>query len=250
METAYYLLLHLVAAHVFADFMLQPKSLVALKTRKPIVGNVLHTAIVASLTWLIAGMWSNWQLVIAISVVHLLTDMGKHALRDLAKKHQLTLFLGDQAIHLLSIYGISLWLTDTSATTSMTWYTLWGTSYTATLIFLAGIIVVTQVAGIVIGMLVQPYLSQLRLQEGERGLEGGGMVIGTLERGMIFIFIIASAWEGVGFLLAAKSIFRFGDLTKGEDRKQTEYVIIGTLMSFFIAIMIAAGAKELLMILQ
>jgi hypothetical protein len=36
--------------------------------------------------------------------------------------------------------------------------------------------------------------------------------------------------------MAAKSIFRFGDLTKSNDRKLTEYVLIGTLTSFGTAI--------------
>lgn len=38
--------------------------------------------------------------------------------------------------------------------------------------------------------------------------------------------------EAVGFLLAAKSVFRFGDLRDDQDRKRTEYVLIGTLLSF------------------
>jgi hypothetical protein len=37
-------------------------------------------------------------------------------------------------------------------------------------------------------------------------------------------------------LLAAKSIFRFGDLKEARERKLTEYILIGTLLSFGIAI--------------
>ena len=44
-------------------------------------------------------------------------------------------------------------------------------------------------------------------------------------------------WQGVGFLLAAKSVFRFGDLNRSDDRKRTEYVLIGTLVSFGTAIL-------------
>ena len=43
--------------------------------------------------------------------------------------------------------------------------------------------------------------------------------------------------EGVGFLIAAKSVFRFGDLSKAKDRKLTEYILIGTLLSFGLAIL-------------
>lgn len=57
-----------------------------------------------------------------------------------------------------------------------------------------------------------------------------------LERLFVFIFVITSNWEGIGFLLAAKSVFRFGDLKESKDRKLTEYILIGTLLSFGIAI--------------
>jgi hypothetical protein len=46
------------------------------------------------------------------------------------------------------------------------------------------------------------------------------------------------------FLLAAKSIFRFGDLKKVKDRKLTEYVLIGTLLSFGIAILVGLIALQ------
>ena len=57
-----------------------------------------------------------------------------------------------------------------------------------------------------------------------------------LERLFVFIFVITGNWEGIGFLLAAKSVFRFGDLKESKDRKLTEYILIGTLLSFGIAI--------------
>ncbi|MBU6331829.1 MAG: hypothetical protein KGQ80_05390 [Bacteroidetes bacterium] len=38
--------------------------------------------------------------------------------------------------------------------------------------------------------------------------------------------------------LINKSIFRFGDLKEAKDRKQTEYILIGTLLSFGMAVAI------------
>ncbi len=52
--------------------------------------------------------------------------------------------------------------------------------------------------------------------------------------------------EGIGFLLAAKSVFRFGELTKAKEVKITEYVMIGTLSSFTIAILLGAVAVKVL----
>ena len=55
---------------------------------------------------------------------------------------------------------------------------------------------------------------------------------------MIITFILIGKIEAIGFLLAAKSIFRFGELSKSKEIKTTEYVLIGTLASFTIAIII------------
>jgi hypothetical protein len=38
--------------------------------------------------------------------------------------------------------------------------------------------------------------------------------------------------EAIGFLIAAKSILRFTDMKGNNLRKEAEYVLIGTLMSF------------------
>lgn len=67
-------------------------------------------------------------------------------------------------------------------------------------------------------------------------LENAGKYIGILERFFVFTFVITNHWEAIGFLLAAKSVFRFGDLKESKDRKLTEYILIGTLLSFGIAV--------------
>lgn len=71
------------------------------------------------------------------------------------------------------------------------------------------------------------------------GLKDAGKYIGMLERLFVFLFVLTNFWEGIGFLLAAKSIFRFGDLKDNNDVKLTEYILIGTLLSFGSAIVIA-----------
>ena len=64
------------------------------------------------------------------------------------------------------------------------------------------------------------------------------MYIGILERILVFVFVILNHWEAVGFLITAKSVFRFGDLKESKHRKLTEYILIGTLISFGIAIFV------------
>ena len=43
-----------------------------------------------------------------------------------------------------------------------------------------------------------------------------------------------SQFEAIGFLIAAKSILRFSETSKGTEK--SEYVLVGTLFSFLIAL--------------
>ncbi len=90
------------------------------------------------------------------------------------------------------------------------------------------VFVVGDLVGRVTGELAQKNNLQLR------GLENGGLWIGRLERLLIFIFIFMSLSTGIGFLVAAKSVLRFSETR--EDQKMAEYVLIGTLLSFALAI--------------
>ena len=85
------------------------------------------------------------------------------------------------------------------------------------------------------------------ISEIDKSLDNAGNYIGILERLLIFCFLINNHFEAIGFLLAAKSIFRFGDLKEATDRKLTEYVLIGTLLSFGIAIIIGLFTQYLLL---
>ena len=57
------------------------------------------------------------------------------------------------------------------------------------------------------------------------------------ERLMILMLLLADQPDGIGLLIAAKSILRFNELARdASDRRASEYVIIGTLASFAWAI--------------
>ncbi len=63
------------------------------------------------------------------------------------------------------------------------------------------------------------------------GLIAGGEIIGYLERLLILTFVIKGQFAVIGFILAAKSIFRFGDLNNTTNRNLTEYVLLGSFLS-------------------
>ncbi|MFW5760036.1 MAG: hypothetical protein ACOCXH_03530 [Cyclobacteriaceae bacterium] len=47
-------------------------------------------------------------------------------------------------------------------------------------------------------------------------------------------------------MIAAKSVFRFGDLKEAGQRKRTEYILIGTLISFTLSILFGIFTKYLI----
>ena len=61
------------------------------------------------------------------------------------------------------------------------------------------------------------------------GMGGVGMPPGT-----VWLETLSVKGVGIGFLIAAKSVFRFGELTSPDRRKQAEYIIIGTLFSVLV----------------
>jgi hypothetical protein len=79
-----------------------------------------------------------------------------------------------------------------------------------------------------------------------QSLPNAGQWIGYIERILILTFVLIGSFEGVGFLLAAKSVFRFGELSKAKEIRTTEYVLIGTLASFAIAVLIGIAVSHIL----
>lgn len=96
-----------------------------------------------------------------------------------------------------------------------------------------------------IGYGIDLYLARFQLStlEDEQGLQRAGFHIGLLERLLVVGFVWLDLPAGVGFLLAAKSIFRFGDLQRAQSRALTEYVLTGTLLSIGGAFLLASAFK-------
>lgn len=103
-------------------------------------------------------------------------------------------------------------------------------------ILITGILFLTKPTSIIIKNIISIWTPESN-DRNDNSLENAGNYIGILERLFVFCFIITGHFEAIGFLLAAKSIFRFGDLKEAKDRKLTEYVLIGTLLSFGIALL-------------
>lgn len=221
------LAIKLLVAHVIGDFLLQPNAWVQQKEQgKMNWGNwAKHLLIHAVLTWAVVGfqLQYGWA-ILAIVSTHGLIDYCKVLLH--AKMQQVYLFVADQLLHLIVIVRVAY-----SYQPGQTLYPFWKEPiYWAW--FLA-ILLNTKVAAICIKILLHNWKLK------EESPNKAGMYIGILERMFVLGFVMLQFWEGIGFLLAAKSVFRFGDLNKNSDRNLTEYVLIGTLLSFGMAILIA-----------
>lgn len=223
----------LLLAHALADFLLQPDWMVRRK-REPWV-LLAHAAVVLALSQLALGHVASTG-VLVLAGLHLAID----AVKTHVARPGLGAFLGDQAAHLAVILGLGLALPD-----------LWATGLWAALpdrfeaaprymLLAAGLIIATRAGGIAVGLLMKTPGAD---DTPGRGLPKGGLTIGMLERGLIYILILSGQPEATGFLIAAKSILRFG--TVSEDRAASEYVIIGTLASFGWAIATALAVQHL-----
>ncbi|MGG6231811.1 DUF3307 domain-containing protein [Tenacibaculum sp. SDUM215027] len=225
------LFLKLLVAHLLGDFVFQPKNWVKNKEKKKIKSTKLyaHIGLHAILLLLILQFNSKyWNVFLLIIVSHYLVDLGKLYLQK--KKNKRLFFFLDQALHLFFL-GLATYIYTPYKININTFLSK------QNLLLFACLIFVTYTSSIIINILISKWNPEKGNKSTEQSLANAGKYIGFLERLLIFVFIAINQWAGVGFLLAAKSIFRFGDLTASKDRKLTEYVLIGTLLSFGLAIL-------------
>ncbi|MBO0321605.1 DUF3307 domain-containing protein [Muricauda sp. CAU 1633] len=226
------LALKLILAHFIGDFVLQPGHWVEDKLQNKWKSKYLYWHIAVHLLTLLLILQFHHLGVIAIIVVsHFIIDIGKLSLTN--EKNYRWLFVVDQILHLLVIAGMIYWISPFE----IDFTTLFGEK---NLLLITFLVFVTYVCGIFMRMLLAPYIDEIA--KDDESTEGGslknaGTYIGMLERLFVFGFILIQQWAAIGLLIAAKSVFRFGDLNKGKNRKLTEYVLIGTLLSFGLAIL-------------
>lgn len=227
------ILLRLLVAHLLADFVLQTDKM-AKEKRRGLRSRYfyVHISIVGVLTYLFLAQWSNWWAPIIVMGIHILIDV----LKIRTKKDNIWTYLADQFLHLISL--IFIWVILSENSIASLWKAITGISISEKLLLIiTAYIVISIPISVLIGYMTQKWQEELKTSQDE-SLNRAGKWIGILERILIFTFIIMKQWAAIGFLIAAKSVFRFGDLKEGKDRKKTEYILIGTLLSFTSVIII------------
>jgi hypothetical protein len=256
----------LLAAHLLADFPLQTAAMAKAKQRgwHGRKHTARHALIHVITALVVAGIYRPAFLAAviaaAIGLTHFLIDSTlkpffvPEAVRKDPKawRRKLAVFAADQTLHVMVIGGLVLlvraWTRPGTLLVSAWANGLAATAldgaYVPALIYVSGFLLAVYVGGVVVGLRVEPFLAELNpkppdeiLTSLPRGFEGGGRLIGTLERALVFPFVVLGQYAAIGFLLAAKSVLRFSEIKAaaeaddGDSRKEPEYVLIGTMLS-------------------
>lgn len=232
------LFLKLLLAHFIGDFLLQPEKWVIHKEQHKHKSKFLYWHILVHLGALMLVLqadFSYWLGILISLVSHYLIDLVKLHLKS--RKNARILFGLDQLAHTLII----AWVVHIYEPYAFSLDILYAPNV---LLFVTSILGVTVVSSIIMKTIISKWY--LKEDSNDASLENAGAYIGMLERLFVFAFIVTQHWEGIGFLLAAKSVFRFGDLSKAKDRKLTEYILIGSLLSFGLAILFGLGYEYIL----
>ena len=227
----------LLCAHLLTDFVFQSDASIRAKHR--LSGLIPHGLLAGFLAYLLTGILPCWEIPVGVALTHSLLDAWK--LRS-KKGSRLRRFVLDQLGHILILALFSWAAVYRYGEFPGIWMNLFSQPY---------LLILTVVSGGIVSIYVVSFLVELSFEalgiekypassgeesgegllQGEIGIAEGGRVIGYLERGLITLFVLVGYPAGIGFLIAAKSIFRFGELTDSSRRWQAEYIIIGTLLS-------------------
>lgn len=211
----------LLLAHLVADYVLQTDKVCLHKFDKKwcSIYHYMHALIVFGLSWLAAFNIDFWWCAMIICVTHFGIDLWKSYC-----KNNVAWFVIDQISHILVLIGVAWLWGETHC-----WQVPLGISM-HWIVTAAAVIVCWKPANIFIKLLLKYY--SVNLPDNNTNEFNAGALTGTLERWLILIFICLQQYEALGFLIAAKSIIRFRET----ETAKTEYVLVGTLLSIFIAV--------------
>ncbi|MFP7654665.1 MULTISPECIES: DUF3307 domain-containing protein [Chryseobacterium] len=220
----------LILAHLLGDFILQPNSWVADKENRKLKSRYLylHVLIHTALTFIFLWNLQLWWVAALVGISHFIIDAAKLIFQNIKTKKRW--FFIDQVLHILVILGVSFYFKEFDVTIF---------ENQEFLKIVMAVLFLTTPSSIIIKILLSSWTPVAEAQNNiqTESLTSAGKYIGILERLLVFIFILVNHWEGVGFMVAAKSVFRFSDLAQAKQRKLTEYVLVGTLLSFGMAVL-------------
>lgn len=222
------LFIKLLLAHLIGDFMLQPVKWVIHKEANKIKSKYLYLHVLVHFALYVLVLWdlSVWKIAIILTLSHLLIDLAK-LYANLWFKNKTIPFFIDQFLHVMSIYLCTYYIVLPDHFIALFEHINWALTL--------AVVFVTFPSAIIMGKLLEPMSGQINTDH--KSLPNAGKYIGILERLFVLVFILIGRWDAIGLLITAKSVFRFNDLKESNNRKLTEYILIGTLVSFGLAIL-------------
>ena len=228
--------LQLLCAHIVADFYLQWHKMCVCKMQLSTFRGKLyqlgHALLHGALAYVFVMDWTNWLIPIVVFVLHLIIDVLKdiclskiqYQPNNIRSNWDCGLFIIDQALHILVLCMLLKYvnIAENTATCNIL--------DTNIMSCVVAYLIVLKPTSILIGKFTQRWQNVLL---DSKGLQDAGMWIGYAERVLALTFMLLGTYEALGFLIAAKSLLRFQET----DTKRTEYVLIGTLLSFGVAVM-------------
>jgi hypothetical protein len=240
------MLIRLIIAHVLADFLAQPASWITERRERTWKSShlYLHGAIAAAAIYAVAWRWSAVWLIPVVFCSHVVIDGIKSRVEDSGRAFAL-----DQMAHVAVLLGCWMALSTTAAH-QLSAAIAGALADPRVWLVALSYISVFWPAAIVIGKATAP----LRIQTGQRAEEGdfpqagglppdmAGLWIGRIERLLILTFVLIGHFEAIGFLIAAKSMaVVFGGRAARGREMSTDYLLIGTLLSFTLAVGVGLG---------
>ncbi len=183
-----------------------------------------HVLIHLALLVLLTNSQNFWPSALLLAALYFVTDVIKlYAQKNETRRFW---FFTDQLVHLLCI--LAIWYSYCPEAPDLV-SGLYRPKY---LFLLTAYIFVTSPASTIIKMIISKWQPDKDVKSAAsrqtpdtfhafsiepdtvqpRSLQEAGRYIGILERLFILTFILINHWEAVGFLIAAKSVFRFSDL--------------------------------------
>lgn len=219
-------LMKLIFSHFLTDFALQKKSWIDHRRSRHFMSVYLyiHTLITAISAYIFIG-WRYWWVALIIFLTHTIIDGWKSYQPD-----KVVFFLVDQLLHLSVIFGC--WLLAFGNYNELRLRMTILNSDADVWLTATALLFLTFPSAILIGELTKKWRQDLPNTE---ALANVGRWIGIIERILILLLVLKNQYEAVGLLVAAKTIIRFSDNSRTEQK--TEYLLIGTLISIGLAIM-------------
>lgn len=226
----YKLLILQFIGHVLADFFFQSDKDAKEKNGFGFKSKYLkwHLLVIFIFSWVLSFQITFIVGSIFITLMHWLIDGIKMELQKVSMIEKYTFFI-DQIFHIIVIYVATFYSTEYLKINPILNIEI-STHY---LIIILGYLLCAKPSNVFIKEIIKMFnISSDKKEPSNNELPNAGKLIGIVERWLVLTFILLNHFEPVGFLIAAKSILRFKD----DDTLRTEYVVVGTMLSFGLAI--------------